>query len=208
LAYYIAGCVAHGESFLGRSVKKCPGLYLDGENPLFVVEQRLYDLGIESTRNLAVWGGWNDSPPLGPGSGIVIDFAKRGDSLIIYDSLVEFHTGSEQSATETRAFMRQLRHLANQGAAVILLHHTGKSESSKVYRGSSDIKAAVDMAYLLERTSLDEGMLGELTLKCFKRRLAKGPKLSMRFLPRIGFRACDADSKDASKPLADVVVKS
>jgi len=204
LAYFMAGCVAHGTSFLGRKVKKCPVLYLDGENPLFVVKQRLNDLSIASTRDLAVWGGWNDSPPPGPDSSVVVDFAKQGDCLIVYDSLVEFHSGSEQSATETRVFMRRLRRLANLGAAVLLLHNTGKSESSKVYRGSSDIKAAVDMAYLLERTSGDDGKLGELTLKCFKGRLAPGPKEQMGFSPGEGFRACAPSSKVGPLPV-DIV---
>jgi hypothetical protein len=179
-------------------------LYLDGENPLFVVKQRLNDLSIASTRDLAVWGGWNDSPPPGPDSSVVVDFAKQGDCLIVYDSLVEFHSGSEQSATETRVFMRRLRRLANLGAAVLLLHNTGKSESSKVYRGSSDIKAAVDMAYLLERTSGDDGKLGELTLKCFKGRLAPGPKEQMGFSPGEGFRACAPSSKVGPLPV-DIV---
>jgi hypothetical protein len=152
-----------------------------------------------------VWGGWNDWPPPGPDSSMVIDFAKQGDRLIVYDSLVEFHSGSEQSATETRAFMRYLRRLANLGAAVLLLHHTGKSESSRVYRGSSDIKAAVDMAYLLERTSVDDGKLGNLTLSCFKGRLAPGPKLSMGFSLGEGFRMCDPPVMNGAKSPVDIV---
>jgi hypothetical protein len=58
LAYYLAGCVAHGRAFLGRAVNASRVLYLDGENPLYTVKQRLFDLGIDETPNLTVWGGW------------------------------------------------------------------------------------------------------------------------------------------------------
>ncbi|HZW91607.1 MAG TPA: AAA family ATPase, partial [Candidatus Eremiobacteraceae bacterium] len=43
LAYYIAGRVAHGTPILGRQVKQSKVLYLDGENPLYLVKQRLLD---------------------------------------------------------------------------------------------------------------------------------------------------------------------
>ena len=64
--------------------------------------------------------------------------------------------------------MRQFRRLANLGATVIVLHHTGKAETSKQYRGSSDIKAAVDTAYLLEKVPGESESLGKLSLTCFK----------------------------------------
>jgi RecA-family ATPase len=78
-----------------------------------------------------VWGGWNISPPVGPEDPLVIEFARQHKGLIIYDSLIEFHSGSEQSSTETRAFMRHFRALANLGASVIIFHHTGKADTAK-----------------------------------------------------------------------------
>ena len=33
-AYYLAGCVAHGDPVLGKPARACKVLYLDGENPL------------------------------------------------------------------------------------------------------------------------------------------------------------------------------
>jgi hypothetical protein len=58
VAYAIAGAVARGEGFAGHAVKQRPVLYLDGENPLCVAKQRLFDLGIPETNGLQVWGGW------------------------------------------------------------------------------------------------------------------------------------------------------
>jgi hypothetical protein len=190
LAYYIAGCVAHGSPILGRPVRRCKALYLDGENPLCLAKQRLRDLGILETANLTVWGGWASSPPVGPDHPLVIDFARQHRGLIVYDSLIEFHSGSEQSSTETRAFMRRFRTLANHGASVLILHHTGKSETSKLYRGSSDIKAAVDMAYVLTRETQQPDQLARLSMECFKARLAPGRNFGMEFQKRRGFISC------------------
>lgn len=190
--YYLAGCVARGVPVLGHAVRGCKVLYLDGENPLYVVKQRLFDLGISETPNLTVWGGWNLSPPVGPQNPLVIDFARQHQGLILYDSLIEFHPGSEQSSTETRAFMRYFRALANLGATPAVLHHTGKAETSKLYRGSSDIKAAVDTAYLLVRTSQQPEELGDLSMTCFKARLAPGRNFGMTFRKGQGFVPCEA----------------
>lgn len=191
LGYYLAGCVARSVPVFGHLVQGCKVLYLDGENPLYVVKQRLFDLGIGDTPNLTVWGGWNISPPVGPENPLVIEFARQHQGLIIYDSLIEFHPGSEQSSTETRAFMRNFRLLTNSGATVIILHHTGKAETAKLYRGSSDIKAAVDTAYLLTRNSDDPVELAELSMNCFKARLAPGRHFGMKFEKGQGFISCE-----------------
>ena len=192
LGYYIAGCIAQAIPVLGRKVRGSKVLYLDGENPIYVVQQRLGDLGITESPNLCVWGGWNISPPVGPDSPLVVEFAGKHKGLIIYDSLIEFHSGSEQSSTETRAFMRSFRTLANLGATVIVLHHTGKADTSKQYRGSSDIKAAVDTAYLLARKSEDVEALRELSMTCFKARLAPPQHFGMEFKKGQGFVPCEA----------------
>ena len=173
LGYYLAGCVAHGVPALGRRVQRLKVVYVDGENPVYTIQQRLKALNVQETGELIAWGGWNAIQPEGPQSVAIIDFARQHKPLIIFDSLIEFHSGSEQSSTETRTFMRHFRTLANFGATVVVLHHSGKAETAKIYRGSSDIKAAVDTAYHLETVSEESNRLGKLSLKCFKARLAR-----------------------------------
>jgi AAA domain len=195
LGYYIAGRVACGLPVLGRGVWRSKVLYLDGENPLYTVKQRLSDLGIQETGDLIVWGGWNLSPPQGPQSRLLIDFARQHRPLIIFDSLIEFHPGSEQSSTETRAFMKYFRALANLGATIVVLHHSGKAETAKIYRGSSDIKAAVDTAYQLESIDKESNRLGRLSLKCFKGRLMPGQNFELEFRAKEGFVACEVATR-------------
>ncbi len=198
LAYAVAGAVARGQPFLGRDVMHMPVLYLDGENPLYVVKDKLRNLGVQETPELRVWGGWVDSPPPGPGEPIVQQFVREQKGLIVYDPLIAFHDGSEQSSTETRAFMDKLRFLANLGATVLVIHHTGKVPTSKKYRGSSDIQASVDAAYLLRSLSENEGKLGQLSLVCFKGRAAPGQDVAMEFRPGEGFLVCDIPDRMAT----------
>src|ERR1035438_5420655 len=87
--------------------------------------------------------------------------------------------------------MRQFRTLANLGASVIVLHNTGKGETSKLYRGSSDIKAAVDTAYLLRRPDEGAQQLGKLSMTCFKGRLAPGQNFGLEYQHKKGFVPCD-----------------
>jgi len=191
VAYAIAGAVARGERFAGQAVRQRPILYLDGENPLCIAKQRLWDLGITETPDLRVWGGWVDQSPPGPNSALLRHYAREHQPLLIWDSLVQFHDGEEQSATETRAFMNHFRQLAHLGATSLILHHTGKTSTSQEYRGSSDIKAAVDMAYVLETESTLMGGIHRLTLRNFKARYAPGKNFGLEFIHRRGFVACE-----------------
>ena len=124
--------------------------------------------------------------------------------MIVYDSLIEFHPGCEQSSSETRAFMCQFRTLANMGATVVILHHTGKAPTSKEYRGSSDIKAAVDTAYLLERAEENAPEIRKLLLKCFKGRLALAQNFSMEFHRGPGFVPAES-SKTVPEIIQDLL---
>ncbi len=172
LALALAGAVAHGGCILGREARPRKVLYLDRENPLAVVKERLARLRIEPTDDLLVWGLWDEPTTGGPESPSVIRFARDYTPLIVVDSLVAFHSGSEQDATETRAHMQHYRRLAAAGGSVVVLHHTGKSETSRDYRGSSDIKAAVDLAFTLEAEGDGSDGLSSLRLRAVKNRLA------------------------------------
>jgi hypothetical protein len=104
---------------------------------------------MEDSKCLHVWGLWADPQPEGPESDKIIRFVKERHPLVIFDSLVAFHEGSEQDSTETRKYMQHFRNLAGNGATVLLIHHTGKGLNTKEYRGSSDIKASVDVNFVL-----------------------------------------------------------
>jgi KaiC/GvpD/RAD55 family RecA-like ATPase len=207
-AYAMAGAVARGEPFLGLTVKQMPVLYIDGENPLALVKNRLSNLVIPKIANLGIWGGWAKEPPPGPSEKVVEVFARESRGLIIWDSLIEFHTGEESSATDTRKYMKDFRKLANSGATILLLHHTGKSGTSKRYRGSSDIKAAVDTAYLLTKGTniVGSDRLRHLKMTNFKSRFAEGRNFQMEFTAGKGF--CAVGDSNANDTNNDAVLGS
>jgi hypothetical protein len=52
------------DTFLGRKCLPMDALYLDRENPLSVVRERMAILGINSLEHARYWGGWlHDAPP-------------------------------------------------------------------------------------------------------------------------------------------------
>ena len=131
-------------------------LYVDEENPHDVVYNRLHKLGMTSFDNLRYLHR----------QGVRLDrnFDKLLDeaityqpSMIVLDSLTRFHTRDENNAGEMAGlFNDSINVLCREtGAAVIILHHTNKSESTSSYvrtRGSSDIGAAVDCGIEARKT--------------------------------------------------------
>lgn len=163
----MADAISKGEPFLERPTKRRKVLVVDRENGLPVYHERLKRFNIQESEDLIFWGHWNSPEPQGPDSEAIIEFAKQYKPLIIFDSFVAFHTGSEQDADETRKYMDGFRRLAGIGATVIVIHHTGKGENTKEYRGSSDIKASLDVGYTLVAK---KSLLQLLILKPFKSR--------------------------------------
>jgi hypothetical protein len=186
LAHAIAGAVAHGGQFMGHPMTPRRVVYLDRENPQCIVRKHLEELGIGDSPNLSIWGGWNSVPPAGPDDTRFEPFVKDFRPLLIFDPLIAFNPGEEQSSTDTRALMDHFRRLANWGATVIIIHHTGKAATSKEYRGSSDFQASVDAAYTVEPTEKD-GKLYRLKLTCFKSRFAPKTDFGLEFHSGEGF---------------------
>jgi RecA-family ATPase len=100
--------------------------------------------------------------------------------LVIVDSLVSYLEGSENDSAEIRKYMDGYRQLANRGVAVLLLHHTGKADSAKDYRGSSDIKGSVDLAYNLANLG-DPSRLTTLRLRAFKSRFTAQTEVVLNY---------------------------
>ena len=205
----MCGSIARGEEFAGQQVERRQVLYLDRENPLPVIKERAVKFGGTRTPDLTLWGDWVDSRGVknSPDSQIIQRFAKAHHPVIVFDSLVAFHTGSEQDATETRRHMNAYRKLTALGATVIVIHHSGKGESSKNYRGSSDIMGAVDVCWKVDRNVSGEAkskLISGLSLKSFKCRMGEGEAVFFdlkdgRFVPGI-------DKKEGPRVVLEKVV--
>jgi 5S rRNA maturation endonuclease (ribonuclease M5)/archaellum biogenesis ATPase FlaH len=123
-------------------------LYIDEENPHDVVYHRLKQLGIQQYDNVRYLH--RQGIRLDRNFDKILDEAIAYEpSLIVLDSLTRFHTKDENNAGEmAKLFNDSINVMCREtGAAILILHHTNKSESTSSYvrtRGSSDIGAAVD----------------------------------------------------------------
>ena len=177
----IAAAISQGLPFAGIATAKCPVLTLDRENSLPVVQERFQRLQIRDGDNYRYWGDWIGGGPRDLTDPIYLDYVQQCEPkpLIIVDSLIAFLRGDENNSTEVRRFMEQPRRLASLGAAVVIIHHSGKGENTQQYRGSSDIKAAVDVAYTVKNSG--ESTLEKIQLTSFKSRYTTVPTLSVRY---------------------------
>lgn len=161
VALVVANCLVQGKPFLGHEVEKTKVLIVDRENPLYVYTERFIRFGIQEHPDLNFWGMWDvDLEPQGPDYFGIEKYAEEHHPLIIFDSLIAFHPESEQDASETRKYMHLFRKLVAKGCSVLIIHHTGKGTEgvNKFYRGSSDIPANADVAWLLEQKPSKEPM--------------------------------------------------
>lgn len=175
LALALLRGVDGGGNFLGRRCAETAVLYLDRENPLRVVQERLAVLGIRAPQRSRIWGGWLPDAPPAIGDARLLEIARQRRPLIVFDSLIRFHDADENSATEMALVMGGMRALAHAGATVVALHHKPKSEGT-LYRGSSDIAGGVDTAIAVSR----DRTAGLLRFECFKNRFAEEFTLTLR----------------------------
>jgi len=176
-------------------------LVLDRENPVGVVNDLLDRLGKSDGLLLKFWGGWLEEEAPELGSAIVLNWVRTTDPkpVVVVDALIAFHRGDENSSTDTRAFMRQLRAISELGGTVVVLHHNGKAESAKDYRGSSDFKAAFDVGFHVTNWSQDS-RLDVLRLRCFKSRHGFTGELVYRYAGGRFLRDQDPDAPKRTKP--------
>jgi AAA domain/DnaB-like helicase N terminal domain len=148
LASAMSGSVAQGQNFLGMSCQQCPVLYLDLENPAYVVQGRIRAMfGEQTIPQLRVWGTWDQVQPPQSGNTQLLRICEETRPLVIIDPFRYFHDGEEDSSTAMAPVMKYLRACAVCGGAVVVLHHPAKTENSKG-RGSSAIRAGCDLAFL------------------------------------------------------------
>lgn len=150
LTMWLALMMLRGEpEFLGFPLKQHGKiLYVDQENPLDVVHDRLLKMGLDPSqhagrlRYLHYQGVRMDKEP----EKLIDEAVEFAPDLVVVDSLSRIHGVEENSVGEIAPLMSSLSEVARQsGACVILIHHHDKS--GKGARGSGDIVNASDGAY-------------------------------------------------------------
>jgi hypothetical protein len=205
LACAIAGAVAEGKPIFERATRQRPVLYLDRENALAVVGERLKRIHVQDGENLRFFGPWCLDEPPGPSDPFLLEMVEAAvvKPLIIADSLVAFNRGDENDASAMRAELKQWLRLAQKGCCVVLLHHTGKAESAKHFRGSSDIKAVIDCGFLVTNEG-GGGRLGTLRVSAYKSRFATDSNFTLRYANGV-FEADGKPARTVNDVLADLL---
>lgn len=165
--------VIRGTDWLGQKVD-APGrvLYADEENAEVLIFDRLRrklgmtDEEARQLRYLSNQGILLDRDP----DALVDEALEFEPALIVLDSLTRFHMQDEDKAGPmARLYNMALKPLAREtGAALVVLHHAGKTESNSSYRrsrGSGEIVANVDVGIDARQSGINS-----MTLATFKSR--------------------------------------
>ena len=185
LALAVANAVAQGRPILGRATIQRPVVIIDRENGIDTINDRMSRLGITDTETplLRIWGMWHREPP-GPNSPEILRFVRDRQPFLIWDSLIAFAGGDENSSTEMRAHLHLYRRLCARGASnLILAHSSEKSETGRNYRGATGIPDGVDTGYNLSRTdgTCAGDPLGQLCMKPYKTRVNPGKPVRIEY---------------------------
>lgn len=159
---YTSLCLVQGRKVFGTiNTKKCRVLYIDEENGIRVMKQRLTKLvkdktGLENL-NFAIFKGFTLDLDLDKIQFISI-IEKYSPDLIIIDSLVRFLSGDENKAECMKEVFKILRDLKEEfKVGFLILHHTRKSngygkKTKDDLRGSGDIGAFGDVVNMLNKS--------------------------------------------------------
>lgn len=150
LTNWLALKVATGENFFTFPTEKAAVLFIDRENPNYLIQKRFKSLSEET--NLPIY--WlNLEFRIGNENHItaVIEAIEQHNiKLVIIDSLIRIHSENENESSGMSKVFQQLKRIQDKGASVLFLHHHKKTggmvtiNQAESLRGSSDIIAAVD----------------------------------------------------------------
>jgi hypothetical protein len=164
----MAFCVAMDLPWLGRAVKRAKVLYCAAEAAWqFGPRIQAWKQAHGSAGTVSDVGLWREPLDLLKGPGLLPALIKRhGISLVFIDTLAASMVGGdEDSAKDIGLVDRSVLQMRNAGAAVVLVHHSGKKAGS-TYRGSSALHAAVDTEIKAQKSG------SGLVLRCGKQRNA------------------------------------
>lgn len=132
LLYQLGKRVSAGEEFFGLSTMKMPVYYVDFENPLPEIVDRMKKIG--GTDNLKIWHLSHEPGPVRFDADEWEVYKTFPPGLFIIDSLRSSYLDEENSSKVAAFIMARFKEVRSMGNTVILIHHENKIGS---YRGST-----------------------------------------------------------------------
>lgn len=137
LSMQIGGAVSQGTPFMGLPTQMAEVYYIDFENSLPVVKDRLEKIQAGEVNFLH--SGLGVPPPkLDKPQWKNYFSVCRPGSLLIFDTLRASQSMDENDSKEMASIMMKLKELRDRGHTILLLHHTPKANDQMV-KGSSAI---------------------------------------------------------------------
>ncbi|MDA8171855.1 MAG: AAA family ATPase [Nitrospiraceae bacterium] len=154
LCMQIARAIAGGLPFGDLQTIITPVYYVDFENPLAVLKERVEQIG--KSENLYVWHISNETqPPKLDSAGWEL-YKQLPPGLIIIDTLRASHLSDENDSKPMSAIMGRLKELREIGFTILLLHHTPKGNEN-TFKGSTALLDLCDHVLGLEEVKDIEG---------------------------------------------------
>jgi AAA domain-containing protein len=155
LAMALACGVALGRAAAGIPCAKGRAILFDAENGPRLIKDRFHAIGVTADMHVQPvdCGGLRIVRDLPWFRKVIED---RRANLVVFDSLRVLSSGAkENDGDDMEPIITALKQLAREtGAAIILIHHRGKSETNE-YRGTSVILDQTDMLFRLGRVHPD-----------------------------------------------------
>lgn len=145
--------VSTGQPFMGLQVQQRECVYLDYENGLAVIVERLKKVQADDVAPFHIWHPGSEPPPPPLDKKEFASLAAiRPGSLVIVDTLKACNDADENKATEMKPIFDKLKQLRRQGLTIIELHHTAKGDDGK-FRGSNVIQDQADHCLVLHKVN-------------------------------------------------------
>jgi len=204
LSIQLADAVSRGTTFMGLETREMPIVYIDFENSLPVLVERIKKIGVSEA---LFWHTSNESrrpPRLDDDDWALYKDMPEG-SLLIFDTLRAAQSKDENDSRHMAFIMIRLKELRDLGFTIVLLHHTPKA-SDRIYKGStaiSDLADHVLSLYKVKKTKPEEIQEDEDDSDCYYRLGTRDKTryepfhIFLSFNPNKAFeRAPDPDTED------------
>lgn len=194
LAMQMCSAIASGQNFLGKDTQKTTVIYVDYENSLPVLSDRLKTVGAD---DVLFWSSADDPKKLDQQDDVYLNLLRQNPNcLFVFDTLRSAQDGDENDSRFMAGVMKSVRKLRDYGATIVLLHHTKKSEDD-VYKGSTAIFDLVDHVlglYPVKKEKTTEESNDEIA-KSSGSTFFFGTKDKTRFMPSKNYLRFDNDRR-------------
>lgn len=143
----IARAEAEGIPFGELKTIKTPTYYIDFENPLAILKERVEKIGL--SENLYVWHISNEKQPPRLDTKEWELYKQLPPGLLIFDTLRAAHLSDENDSRPMALIMTRLKELREMGFTILLLHHTPKGNEN-IFKGSTALLDLADHVLGLE----------------------------------------------------------